>query len=79
MRKVSNQFPDKLSITSDSFRIGYITQLWKYFKDIEFAKQTIGHQNLDTTSAHTKELSDQERQERIFQLQIPSERLFLDP
>lgn len=27
MREVSNRFPDKLNITSHSFRIGYITQL----------------------------------------------------
>ena len=79
MREVSNQFPGKLNITSHSFRIGYITQLWKDSKDIEFVKQTIGHRNLDTTSAYIKELSNQERQERISQLQIPSERSVLDP
>ena len=42
-------------------------------------KQTMGHRNLDTTSAYVKELSNQERQERISQLQIPSEKSFLDP
>jgi hypothetical protein len=47
------------------FRIVYITQLWKDSKDIEFVKQTIGHRNLDTTSAYIKELSDQERQDCI--------------
>jgi len=65
MREVSNQLPDKLNITSHSFRIGYITQLWKDSKDIEFVKQTIGHRNLDTTSAYIKSLSDLERQKRI--------------
>ena len=79
MHKVSNQLPGKLNITSHSFRIGYITQLWKDSKDIEFVKQTIGHRNLDTTSAYIKELSEQERQERIFQLQMPSERSVLYP
>ena len=68
MREVSNQLPGKPNITSHSFRIGYITQLWKDSKDIEFVKQTIGHQNLDTTSAYVNQLSDQERQKRIDQL-----------
>ena len=65
MREVPNQLSGKLNITSHSFRIGYITQLWKDSKDIEFVKQTIGHRNLDTTSAYIKNLSDLERQKRI--------------
>jgi integrase len=69
MREVSNQLPGKPNITSHSFRIGYITQLWKDSKDIEFVKQTIGHRKLDTTSAYVNQLSDQERQKRISQLE----------
>ena len=65
MRQVSKQLNDKPNITSHSFRIGYITQLWKDTKDIEFVKQTIGHRKLDTTSAYIKSLSDLERQEQI--------------
>ena len=65
MRAVSKQLPDRLNITSHSFRIGYITQLWKDSKDIEFVKQTIGHRKLYTTSASVNKLSDQERQDRI--------------
>ena len=65
MRAVSNQLPSKPNITSHSFRIGFITQLWKDSKDIEFVKQTIGHRKLDTTSAYIKSLSDLERQKRI--------------
>ena len=65
MREVSNQLPGKPNFTSHSFRIGYITQLWKDSKDIEFVKQTMGHRNLDTTSAYIKNLSDLERQKRI--------------
>ena len=38
------------------------------FTDIEFVKQTIGHQRLDTTSTYVNKLSDQERQERISQI-----------
>ena len=69
MREVSNQLPGKPNITSHSFRIGFITKLWKDSKDIEFVKQTMGHQNLDTTSAYVNQLSDQERQKRIDQLE----------
>ena len=69
MHQVSNQLSGKPNITSHSFRIGYITQLWKDTKDIEFVKQTIGHRKLDTTSAYVNKLSDQERQERISQLE----------
>jgi len=69
MRSVSNQLPGQPNVTSHSFRIGYITQLWKDSKDIEFVKQTIGHRKLDTTSAYVNKLSDRERQKRIDQLE----------
>jgi len=69
MRSVSKQLPGQPNVTSHSFRIGYITQLWKDSKDIEFVKQTIGHRKLDTTSAYVNQLSDQERQKRIDQLE----------
>lgn len=65
MHSVSNLLPSKPNITSHSFCIGYISQLWKDTKDIEFVKQSIGHQKLDTTSAYVNKLSDQERQEQI--------------
>ena len=68
-RTVSEEISSKPNITSHSFRIGYITQLWKDSKDIEFVKQTIGHRNLNTTSAYVNQLSDQERQNRIDQLE----------
>lgn len=68
MHLVSNQLPGKPNITSHSFRIGYITQLWKDSKDIEFVKQSIGHRKLDTTSQYVRNLSDQERQNRINQI-----------
>jgi site-specific recombinase XerD len=70
MREVSNQLRGKPNITSYSFRIGFITQLCKDSKDIEFVKQTIGHRKLDTTSAYVNKLSDQERQKRINDLSI---------
>jgi hypothetical protein len=52
MYKVSRILSGQPNITSHSFRIGYITQLWKDTKDIEFVKQTIGPRRLDTTSAY---------------------------
>nr|YP_010283341.1 hypothetical protein MKU01_pgp033 [Psammodictyon constrictum]ULD16460.1 hypothetical protein [Psammodictyon constrictum] len=68
MRSVSKQLPGQPNVTSHSFRIGFISQLWKDSKDIEFVKQNIGHRNLDTTSAYVNRLSDQERRKRISQL-----------
>lgn len=62
MRAVSNKLPGKPNITSHSFRIGYVTKLWKDTKDIEFVKQSIGHKKMDTTSCYVEGLSDQERQ-----------------
>ena len=67
-RTVSEEILSQPNITSHSFRIGYITELWKDSKDIEFVKQTIGHRNLDTTSAYVNKLSDQKQQKRIHQL-----------
>ena len=68
MRSVSKSIPDQPNITSHSFRIGYISRLWKDTKDIEFVKQSIGHRRMDTTFSYVENLSDQERQERTFQL-----------
>ncbi|MFK7748283.1 MAG: tyrosine-type recombinase/integrase [Kordia sp.] len=68
MRSVSNQFTDTPNITSHSFRVGYITQLWKDTKDIEFVKQAIGHRSMGTTSSYVDILSDKEREERMDQI-----------
>ena len=68
MRSVSESLPNQPKITSHSFRVGYISQLWKDTKDIEFVKQSIGHRRMDTTSSYVEKLSDQERQERTLQL-----------
>jgi site-specific recombinase XerD len=63
MRSVSKSLPDQPNITSHSFRVGYISQLWKDTKDIEFVKQSIGHRKIENTSSYVESLSDQERQE----------------
>lgn len=68
MRDASSQLPGKPNITSHSFRIGYITQLWRDSKDIEFVKQSIGHSDLNTTSAYVSNLSNEERKKKIQEL-----------
>ena len=70
MNTVSKYLPSKPKITSHSFRIGYISQLWKDTKDIEFVRQTIGHHRLDSTSGYVNQMTDQERQNRIRSLDI---------
>ena len=68
MSLVSKNLPDKPNLKSHSFRVGYISQLWKDIHDIEFVKQSIGHRKMDNNSSYVKELSDQERQELTFLL-----------
>ena len=65
MHKVSKIFPGQPNITSHSFRVGYITQLWKDSKDIEFVRQTIGHNSLNSTSSYVNQITDEERENRI--------------
>jgi site-specific recombinase XerD len=68
MHSVSNLLPSKPNITSHSFRIGYISQLWKDTEDIEFVRQTIGHRNLNSTSSYVTVVDDEERKNRIFNI-----------
>ena len=65
MHSVSNLLPSKPNITSHSFRIGYISQLWKDTKDIEFVRQTIGHRSLNSTSNYVSEIGNEERENRM--------------
>jgi len=65
MHAVSKSLPSKPNITSHSFRIGYISQLWKDTKDIEFVRQTIGHNSLNSTSSYVNQIRDEERVSRI--------------
>ena len=67
---ISNLLPSKPNITSHSFRIGYISKLWKDTKDIEFVRQTIGHRNLNATSGYVSEMGDQERQDHMSRINI---------
>jgi site-specific recombinase XerD len=72
MNAVSKCLPSKPKITSHSFRIGYISQLWKDTKDIEFVRQTIGHRRLDSTSGYVNQMTDQERENRISSIKCDS-------
>ena len=65
MHAVSKRLGSKPNITSHSFRIGYISQLWKDTKDIEFVRQTIGHRSLNSTSSYVNQITDEERENRI--------------
>ena len=51
---MSKSLPNQTNISSHSFRVGYISQLWKGIKDIEFVKESIGHRKTDSL----EELSD---------------------
>ena len=70
MHSVSKLLPSQPNITSHSFRIGYISQLWKDTKDIEFVRQTIGHRRLDATSSYVNQMTDQERETRISSIKL---------
>ena len=69
MRSVSKLIPSEPNITSHSFRIGYISQLWKDTGDIEFVRQTIGHRSLNSTSGYVNEMTDEERANRTKKIQ----------
>ena len=40
-------------------------QVWKDTKDIEFVRQTIGHNSLNSTSSYVNQITDEERENRI--------------
>jgi hypothetical protein len=46
MKIVSKRFPNKPHITSHSLRVGYIEDLWRDLKDIEYAKYKIGRRKI---------------------------------
>lgn len=65
---LSHRFLEKPNITSHSFRIDYIYQLWKDNKDIKFIQQLIGHPTIYSTSSYVSQMSDQERKKRILSI-----------
>jgi integrase len=58
------------NLSSHSFRVGFITQLWKDTNDIEFVRQAIGHAKIDTTSQYVENLSEKERQARMLEISV---------
>ena len=70
MHRVSKNMVGSPCITSHSFRVGYITKLWKDSKDLEFVRQSIGHKGIQTTSSYVTRMSDTERQKRIDDLNL---------
>lgn len=70
MHAVSKGLPSKPKIRSHNFRIVYISQLLKDTKDIEFVRQTMGHNSfsLNSTSSYVNQITDEERKNRISRL-----------
>ena len=68
IKQISQDMPNKPNLTSHSFRIGFITKLWRDTGDIEFVRQAIGHAKIETTSLYVENLSDEERRIRMQKL-----------
>jgi integrase len=73
LRNLSKILPDKPNLTTHSFRIGFISQLWRDTNDIEFVRQAIGHEKVESTSSYIENLSDEERRLRMEQITAPEE------
>lgn len=58
------------NLSSHSFRVGFITQLWRDTNDIEFVRQAIGHAKIDRTSQYVENLSEKERQDRMLETSV---------
>ena len=71
LRNLSKKLPDKPNFTSHSFRIGFISQLWRDTGDIEFVRQAIGHSKLESTSSYVENLTDEDRRLRMEQIPSP--------
>lgn len=73
LQNLSKKLPNKPNLTSHSFRIGFISQLWRDTNDIEFVRQAIGHIKVESTSYYVENLSDEERKLRMEQITSPVE------
>ena len=73
LRNLSKNLPDNPNLTTHSFRIGFISQLWRDTNDIEFVRQAIGHEKVESTSSYIENLSDEERRLRMEQIRSPEE------
>lgn len=68
LRNLSKNLPDNPNLTTHSFRIGFISQLWRDTNDIEFVRQAIGHERVESTSFYIENLSNEERRLRMEQI-----------
>jgi integrase len=71
LRKLGESLDNKPNLTSHSFRIGFISQLWRDTGDIEFVRQAIVHSKLESTSSYVENLSDEDRRLRMEQITSP--------
>ena len=73
IKKCALKISGKPNLKSHSFRIGFITQLWRDTNDIEFVRQAIGHAKINTTSEYVENLSDEERKTKMEQIKAPKD------
>lgn len=73
IKKCALKIPGKPNLKSHSFRIGFITQLWRDTNDIEFVRQAIGHAKINTTSEYVENLSDEERKSKMERVKSPKD------
>lgn len=73
LKESVKEFPDQPNLKSHSFRIGFITELWRDTGDIEFVRQAIGHAKVNTTSSYVENLSDEERRIRMEKVNSPKD------
>jgi integrase len=70
IKECARKMDQNPNLSSHSFRVGFITQLWRDTNDIEFVRQAIGHAKIDTTSQYVANLSEKERQDRMLEISV---------
>jgi site-specific recombinase XerD len=77
IRNCARKIDSNTNLSSHSFRIGFLTKLWRDTNDIEFVKQSIGHAKIDTTSLYVEHIPDEDRKQRMENISFPKD-LFMD-
>jgi len=73
IKESSKKIDGQPILSSHSFRIGFISQLWKDTNDIEFVRQTIGHAKINTISLYVEDMSEKERKKRMENISSPKD------
>jgi integrase len=63
-KQISNflkQQNQPIELTTHSFRHHFITELWKDSGDIEFVRQFMGHQKVESTVGYIQNIGDSEK------------------